>query len=285
MSPSVPRSVVVTGSSSGIGRATALRLTGEGYRVFAGVRRPEDGESLVRDAGVGLAPLSLEVTDDASIEQARQVVEEALGDAGLFALVNNAGISVGGPLELQSGDELRRQFEVNVFGVMAVTRAFLPLLKRARGRIVNVSSGAGRLSSPLLGAYCASKFALEALSDALRIELHRTGVRVALVQPGLIRTPFVDKGRRDAADWRQSWSGEADAYYGPPLDRYLEQIARLERTASEPEAVARVILGALEAQRPRPRYPAGTDVRILLALRRFLPDRALDALLGRLSGF
>ncbi len=281
----IARSILMTGCSTGIGRATALRLTGEGYRVFAGVRRPEDGDRLSRDAGVGLAPIALEVTDPESIERARSAVEEATAGAGLFALVNNAGISVGGPLELQAVDDLRRQLEVNAVGAMAVTRAFLPLLRRARGRVVNVSSGAGKLASPLLGAYCASKFALEALSDALRIELRRAGVWVVVVQPGLVRTPFVDKGRRDAADWRQRWSAEDEAYYGPPVDRYLEQIARLERVASEPEGVARVILRALEARRPRARYAAGSDVRMLLALRRWLPDRAVDALLARLTGF
>jgi NAD(P)-dependent dehydrogenase (short-subunit alcohol dehydrogenase family) len=278
-------SVVVTGTSTGIGRACALRLASGGWRVFAGVRRPEDGDALVREARGDLVPVLLEVTDAASVEQAAKQVGEAVGSAGLRGLVNNAGISVGGPVELQDRDELRRQFEVNLFGVVAVTQAFLPLLRLARGRIVNVSSGAGRVAMPLLGAYSASKFAVEGLSDALRIELRAAGIGVCVVEPGLIRTPFVEKGREDAARLRREWSETSLAYYGPRLERYLASIRRLERMASRPELVARVIQRALEARRPRSRYAAGADARMLLWLRRLLPDRAVDAVMAWTAGF
>lgn len=283
MSGSSERSVVITGTSTGIGRATALRLAEHGWRVFAGVRRLEDGEELAREGGARIAPLLLEVTDAGSIERAAKEVERAAG--GLTALVNNAGISVGGPVELVETAGLQRQFEVNVFGPMALTRALLPLLRRARGRIVNVSSGAGRASMPMLGVYCASKHALEALSDALRLELRGAGVDVVLVEPGLIRTPFVDKGRSEAEQLRETWSPEQRAYYEPRLASYLDQIRRLERLASKPELVAGVIERALTARSPAPRYTAGADVKLLLGLRWLLPDRLHDRLLATMTGF
>jgi NAD(P)-dependent dehydrogenase (short-subunit alcohol dehydrogenase family) len=280
--PAAPRAALVTGTSTGIGRAAALRLARSGWRVFAGVRRPEDGERLAAEAGGGVTPLSLEVTDETSIERAAAQIEAATGEAGLSGLVNNAGVAVNGALEYLPTEELRRQFEVNVFAPMSLCRALFPLLRRARGRIVNISSGAGRVASPLMGAYCASKFALEALSDALRVELRRAGIPVILVEPGLIRTPFVDKGMDDADRWLAALPESGRAYYGPAVERTRAQIARLP--ASEPERVARVIERALTAARPRARYTAGRDALLLVSLRRLLPDRALDALFGHLTG-
>ena len=184
--------VVVTGASSGIGEATALRLANAGFAVFAGVRREEDAEALRLR---GVRPVRLDVRDAAQVAAAAQEVRGALGPAGLVALVNNAGVVVPGPLEFVPLDKLRGQFEVNVIGQVAVIQAFLPLLRETRGRIVNISSIDGRIATPLLGPYVASKFALEGLSDALRRELRPWGIQITLIEPGAIKTRIWEKGR------------------------------------------------------------------------------------------
>jgi NAD(P)-dependent dehydrogenase (short-subunit alcohol dehydrogenase family) len=184
------RSAVITGASTGIGRATALRLDAAGFRVFAGVRRETDGESLRGVASERLVPIRLDVTDAAGIEAAAKSVEAALAGAGIRGLVNNAGIAVGAVLEFVDVEDLRRQLEVNVVGVAAVTRAFLPLVRRGGGRIVNVSSDSGYLAGPFLGPYTASKFALEGMSDCLRRELRAWRIPVSVIQPGSIETPI-----------------------------------------------------------------------------------------------
>jgi NAD(P)-dependent dehydrogenase (short-subunit alcohol dehydrogenase family) len=173
--------VVITGASTGIGRATARYLAERGFRVFAGVRRDQDAEVLRQEGAGRVTPLRLDVTDRGSIENAAREAEAALAGEGLQGLVNNAGIGIGAPLEFVELDELRRQLEVNVIGAVAVTQAFLPLLRRCRGRIVNVGSIGGRIAQPMLGPYNASKFALEALSDSLRMELGAWGIHVSLV--------------------------------------------------------------------------------------------------------
>ena len=177
-------SVVITGASTGIGAACALALDKLDFRVFAGVRKRADGEALQAQASAKLTPVELDITNSNEIAAALKTIAGEVGDAGLTGLVNNAGIGVVGPLEIVSLDELRRQFEVNVIGLIAVTQALLPLLRKARGRVVNMSSIAGRAAMPYMGPYAASKHALEALSDALRIELQHTGVRVSVIEPG-----------------------------------------------------------------------------------------------------
>jgi NAD(P)-dependent dehydrogenase (short-subunit alcohol dehydrogenase family) len=276
--------VVVTGTSTGIGRATANLLDREGFRVFAGVRRPADGESLQSETSPHLTPILLDVTDATSIESAAKQVDAAVGEAGVAGLVNNAGIGFGGPLEFADLDEMRRGFDVNVFGPVAVTRAFLPLLRRAGGRAVNVSSGAGKVSTPLIGPYCASKFALEALSDALRVELRRFGIRVAVVEPGFIDTPMQDKGRSNVDRQLRELPQEALDLYRPALENLKRNFERFGTNATPPEKVAKAILDALTARRPRTRYTVGTDAKLLVPFSRLLPDRAKDAIFGRLLG-
>jgi NAD(P)-dependent dehydrogenase (short-subunit alcohol dehydrogenase family) len=280
--PELEPRVVITGSSSGIGRATALLLDREGFRVFAGVRRAADAEELRRQASRRLIPLRLDVADPDSVASAAGELEGALGGGGLAGLVNNAGIGVAGPLEYADVGEMRRCFEVNVFGVAALTQALLPLLRR--GRIVNVSSGAGRAATPLYGAYSASKFALEALSDALRVELRGTGICVSVVEPGVIDTPMQQKGRDDAERLLASLSDEARARYGDAIARLRQNIERLAGNATPPERVARSILDALTARRPRTRYAVGADARTVALIARWLPDRARDAIFARFGG-
>ncbi|HRI88446.1 MAG TPA: SDR family NAD(P)-dependent oxidoreductase, partial [Candidatus Hydrogenedentes bacterium] len=193
MSKETGGAVVVTGASTGIGAACALYLDRIGFRVFAGVRKESDGEALRSKASSRLSTLLLDVTDGESIAAARDTVAEVVGDDGLAGLVNNAGISVNAPLEFIPLDKLRLQLEVNVVGQIAVTQAFLEMLRVAKGRVVNIGSTSGRLSIPMGGPYCASKFAMEALSDSLRMELLPWGIEVSLVQPGAIDTPIWEK--------------------------------------------------------------------------------------------
>ncbi len=275
--------VLVTGTSTGIGRATARLLDREGWRVFAGVRRGEDAESLRAECSQRVTPLLLDVTDAAAVAQGVKDVAAALGDEPLTGLVNNAGIGFGGPIEFVDVDEVRRGFEVNVFGPLTVTRAFLPLLRRGSGgRVVNVSSGAGKIAIPLLGAYSASKFALEALSDALRIEVRSSGIHVVVIEPGFVDTPMQDKGREETARMRAELPEEARAIYDHAIDKLTENVERFSRNAATAEAVAKAILEALTASRPSTRYAVGTDAKLVGPLSRLLPDRAKDAIFGRL---
>ena len=272
------RAVVVSGASKGIGRACAVALARRGYHVFAGVRSPTDGAALQDEAGAHMTPLLLDVTRAADVARAADTVHDAVGARGVWGLVNNAGIVVAGPLEFLPGDALREQFEVNVFGALALTQAFLPLLRSARGRIVNVSSVNGRLASPFSGAYAGSKFAFEALSDALRLELAPAGVTVVVVQPGAIATPIWETSRQRAMDLLARYPKDAWTHYGKVLER-LQDI-RVPPRAVPAERVARVVARALAVRRPRTRYHVGWDARAGVLLARLLPGRALDWVFG-----
>lgn len=266
-------SVVVTGASTGIGEACALRLDRLGWRVFAGVRREADGQALRQKSSERLCPLFIDVTDEASIAQAAVQVRAAVGEAGLAGLVNNAGVAIGGPLEFVPIDELAWQFEVNVIGPVAVTQAFLPLLRQSRGRIVNMSSIGGRSASPFLGPYCASKFALEALSDSLRLELYPWGIDVALIEPGEIATPIWQKSKAVAERIIAKMPPQATALYGPAIDFMLKMITNAAGIPAD--EVAQAVVHALTAPRPKIRYVVGKDARIRVWLER-LPTRWRD---------
>ena len=282
MTASTPDGIVITGASSGIGEACALHLDGLGYRVFAGVRDPADGEALKAKASARLTTVLLDVTDPDSIDRAAETVKAAVGAAGLAGLVNNAGIGVGGPMEVVSLAELRKQFEVNVIGQVAVTQAFLPLLRQGRGRIVNMGSIAGRAATPFLGPYAASKFALEALTDAMRMELRPWGIHVAIVEPGAIESRIWEKARHMAVRREAEASPEAKAHYGEAAARVREAMEQAARRAIPAVAVARAVAHALRAARPKTRYLVGLDARIRAALTAWLPDRVQDWLLRRI---
>jgi len=267
-------SVLVTGASKGIGEATVLRLAGADWRVFAGVRREEDGASLRERAGESVVPVLLDVTDAAQIDAAAATIRAATGGA-LHGVVNNAGIAVAGPLEFLPPDALRRQFEVNVIGQLAVTQAVLPMIRAAGGRIVMVGSIAGRSAMPFVGPYSASKFAMEALADTLRVELLPWRIRVALIEPGMIATPI----------WQTSIDAALSMLEGAPpvvMEYYGERLGAIRRRAERgtgglaPDVVARAIEHALTASSPRTRYLIGRDARLRLWLERVLPDRARD---------
>lgn len=272
------RAVVVTGASTGIGEACALRMAERGYAVFAGVRRDEDGERLKAAANGTLTPIRIDVTKHDEIAAAAETVGAAVGDGGLWGLVNNAGIVVAGPLEFVPIEELRKQLEINVVGQMAVTRAFLPQLRRARGRIVNIGSIAGRMATPFVGPYGASKHAMEALSDALRFELAPFGIEVSLVEPGAIQTPIWKKSEEAALAALDSRDA-IDALYGPQLAALQSRVADAVRLAIPASKVADVVEHALTARRPKTRYLVGFDAHLQAWARRWAPDRLRDRLI------
>lgn len=270
------KSVVITGASSGIGEACALRLAGLGMRVFAGVRSEADGERLKRQASDRLTPVLIDVTQPETIASASGTVGDAVGPAGVAGLVNNAGVFFGGPLEFASVDEIRRTFDVNVFGAVAVTQAFLPLLRARAGRIVNISSASGLLALPFLGPYAASKFALEALSDSLRAELAPWGIHVAVVEPGHTATRIQEKSRAVLRAAREAYPPEAAELYG-----WVFGLGESEERVGVPaDRVARAVEDALLSPRPRRRYVVGRDARIV-SLFRHLPAGWRDWLIAK----
>ena len=277
--------VLVTGTSSGIGRATARVLVEAGFRVFASVRKPEDGAALQRELGERLRPVRMDVIDPGSIQSAVTEIEREVGEAGLAGLVNNAGIGLSGPLELLPLDELRKQFEVNVLGQIAVTQAALPLLRRRRGRIVNIGSVGDRLSIPFGSALCGSKSAFAAMSDSLRLELAPFGIHVCLIEPGAIATPAVDKTLGDPERPFRDVSPEAASRYRTLFHGFTEGAIARERRGSPPEVVAHAVLEALTARRPRAKTLVGKDSRMLATLAWLLPTPMLDRVRQRVLGF
>jgi NAD(P)-dependent dehydrogenase (short-subunit alcohol dehydrogenase family) len=276
--------IVVTGASSGIGAACARHLDSLGFTVWAGVRRKQDGEELARLTSARLHILMLDVTDPESIAAAAHTLSEAAGATGLTGLVNNAGISVAGPLELLPLSEVRTQFEVNVLGALGVTQALLPLLRKARGRLVNISSIAGLAATPFLGAYCGSKFALEAMSDALRLELAPWGIAVSLVEPGAVQSQIWERATMAATRTLTGVAPESLALYAKPLSRMQEVMVRVAARAIPAEVVARTVARALTVSRPQARYLVGRDARFRALMKWLLPARLQDRLVAWFLG-
>lgn len=276
--------VVVTGASKGIGRATALYLAQQGFHVFAGVRNGGDGEALVAVAGPAVTPLALDVTDQGQVAAAAERIRVAVGDAGLTGLVNNAGVAVAAPLEFIPLAELRNQLEVNVVGQIGVTQALLPLLRAAKGRIINISSMGGRIAGPWLGPYHASKFALEALTDSLRQELAPWGIAVIAVEPGAIVTPIWETSLARARRLLDQFPAQAQDLYGKPMAQRIAIAEKNAKVGIPPERVAAAVLNALTAARPKTRYPVGPDAQLAINLIARLPDRWRDWLVARQQG-
>jgi NAD(P)-dependent dehydrogenase (short-subunit alcohol dehydrogenase family) len=272
-------SVLVTGATRGIGRATAIRLAEHGWEVFAGVRRPQDGEGLTGSQPGRISPVVLDITDPDQVAG----LERAL-PGELDAVVNNAGIVVGGPLEAVPLSELRNQLEVNVVGQVAVTQALLPRLRRSRGRIVFVSSLNGKVATPLTGPYNASKFALEAVADSLRMELAPWGIRVALVEPAQTDTDLWRRADDQLESTVALLSAEHRNLYAKHIEGYRKSIPRSQRMARPAETVAETIERALTARRPRARYVVGTPARIQAVLARMTPTPVLDVMLRAGTG-
>lgn len=274
--------ILITGATSGIGRYSALYLARHGHHVIATGRKLALLEELAKEAeGLRLDTVPLDVTDEASIDEAVTIANRLTSGYGIDVLVNNAGYGIAAPMSEITDGDLRRQFDTNVFGLMAVTRAFLPEMRERRsGRILNVSSIGGRVTMPLFGVYSASKYAVEALSDALRMELHPFGIRVALIEPGPINTKFTARAMDNAAKYR-----DPSSPYAAVVER-AEKLAELaERTGVSPAVITRAIRRAMTARYPRARYVAPLRGLAMVALVKMLPTRLTDAFMRAMSGF
>jgi NAD(P)-dependent dehydrogenase (short-subunit alcohol dehydrogenase family) len=271
------RTALVTGASTGIGRATALRLDAAGWRVFAGVRREEDAEAM-RGAGSGrLTPLLLDIAGAAQIAAAAARIETESGSR-LDGLVNNAGVAIPGPLETLAIDDFRRQIEVNLTGHVAVTQAMLPAIRAARGRIVFISSIGGRVALPLTGAYHAAKFGIEAVGDVFRQELRPWGISVSIVEPGSIDTPIWERGERTADE---IGTPQREALYGRAIERYRKVIRDTAERGIPPEQAAKAIEHALSAKRPRARYLVGLEAKVAARAKLLIPTSIFDRIVAR----
>ncbi len=278
------KTILVTGATSGLGRHMALHLAREGHHVFATGRNVERLRSLEAEAlamSVKLEAFAMDVTDDASVDAARDQIRARTAGHGLDVLINNAGFGLLGPTEAIGDAEMKRQFDTNVFGLMRVTRAFLPEMRdRRAGRVINVSSMGGRVTLPFFGVYNASKYAVESLSDALRIELGPFGVDVALVEPGMVKSDFA----QHAVDSLVS--------YRTPDSPYAAVLASVERMNADAKRfieidtvwVSRAVARAVRARRPRARYVVSIHARLTLVAQRLLPTRWFDAILARSVG-
>jgi len=274
--------ILITGATSGIGRHAALHLARRGHRVFATGRNQSALAALEAEAGdASLETLRLDVTDAASIAAVKTAVDALTGGRGVDVLINNAGYGTLGPTELITDQDLRAQYEVNVFGLMAMTRAFVPQMRARRaGRVINVSSLGGRFTFPFMGAYNSTKYAVESLSDALRIELRPFGVHVSMIEPGVIDTGFTDRSISEAEKYRR-----ADSPYAPVLERIDEMRKMSDRTAVGPACISRAIERAVTSWRPRARYVAPLRSQLAIGFLRSLPTRWTDALLRLAFGF
>jgi len=278
------RSVLITGASTGIGRATALRLDAAGWRVFAGVRKGEDADSLREAGSERLEPLMLDVLEPEQIAAAAERIGATVGASGLDGLVNNAGIAVPGPLETLPIEDFKRQIDVNLSAHVAVTQAMLPAIRLARGRIVFITSIGGLMAFPMFGAYHAAKFGLEAVGDVFRQELRPWGIRVVVVEPGSIATPIWERGQAEVdaiAERAREGHGEL---YGEAIEAYREVARKTGERGIPPEKVAERIGDALNARRPRTRYLVGADARGQALAKKLLPTRLLDWIVTRATG-
>jgi NAD(P)-dependent dehydrogenase (short-subunit alcohol dehydrogenase family) len=273
------RSALVTGASTGIGRATALRLDASGWKVFAGVRKPEDAESLREAASSRLAPVFLDVTEADQITAAAELIEKE-SSGGLDGLVNNAGVAIPGPLETVPLEDFRRQLEVNLVAYVAVTQALLEQIRRAEGRVVFISSIGGRIAFPFGGPYHASKFGTEAIGDVFRQELRPWGLKVSIVEPGSIDTPIWERGQRMGEEI-EAKSPRTNLLYGAAIEKFRKVIEDTAERGIPPEKVAKAISHALESNRPRARYLVGLDAKLQARLKPLIPSSVFDRIVAR----
>jgi len=279
------QSIVVTGVSTGIGWSIVKVLIQNGFRVFGSVRKTQDAERLKSEFGEAFIPLIFDVTDEKNVHAAAKQVSEQLNEETLFGLINNAGVAVPAPLMHQPIDDFRRQIEINLIGQLIVIQAFLPLLGADRslrgkpGRIINISSSSGKRGSPFVGAYVASKHALEGLSESLRMELMLYGIDVIIVGPGAVATPIWDKGEKEDVSFYK------DTEYGKFAERFQKYMIQHGRKGYPPEKVGKVVLRALTASRPRVRYAVVPNAFVNWIIPMLLPARFMDGIIARSLGF
>ena len=275
--------VVVTGTSTGIGAATAVHLAGKGFHVFAGVRRDEDGEALQAQAPDGLTPIRLDITDAATISRAVNTVARAVGASGLAGLVNNAGVVKPAPIEFQPLDDFREQLELNLVAHVAVTQAFLPLIRLGSGRIVNVGSIGGRLVLPIHGAYSASKFGMEALTDALRLELCQWEIHVSLVDPGATESAIFGKTLAQIDDLESRLGDDGYRLYAEQIDAVRRLVVKTAEDAAPADVIAKAVAHALTSKKPKARYLEGHGAEAAATLAR-MPDGVKDRAVAKEVG-
>ncbi len=280
----LPKTAVITGASSGIGKASVLTMLKAGWKVFATVRKDEDAARLQSAGNPNLIPIILDVQDQGKIGSAAEQVSALLAGRGLDGLVNVAGIGMARPIEYVTSQDLREIFDINVFGQIEVIQAFLPYIRKARGRIVNITSVGAHIAVPFGGMLNGSKSAFSMLSDTLRLELHPFGIRVIDVSPGAIKTPAVEKTLGNIEAVIQKLPDHGAAQYGTMLRNFARQAFARETNGSPPEVVAKAVKQALTATRPKIRYQAGKDARLLVTLSSILPDWLLDAIRFRKLG-
>lgn len=278
------KTILITGTSTGIGRATALHLDQLGYQVIATVRRENDAQNLHASASSNLRTLLLDVTSPASLAQFHEELQRELGQGGLWSLVNNAGIGKSAPLEFFPIDQVRHLFEVNLFGLLAVTQVCLPYLRQEQGRIINISSTASLVVAPFLGPYSASKWGVNALSNALRLEVRPFGVQVSVIICGSIQTPIWEKGGALA---RRLWAelpAEATRLYGTQYEQYGHHFQQIGHKGLPPEKAATIIATALSSNRPKQSYYLGSDAQQFRLFNKLIPERLRDWLILRTIG-
>jgi NAD(P)-dependent dehydrogenase (short-subunit alcohol dehydrogenase family) len=289
-SPNSADWVLITGTSTGIGRAATFTLAENGYRVLAAARKREDIDSLMAEAATrglnGLVePIVLDVTDAGQIAAAVDIVGAKMAAGGrLHALIHNAGAQWAGPIEIMPLAEWRAQFEVLVFGPVALTQQLLPYLRASRGRVVNVTSIGGIAPGPMIAAYQAAKAAFEAVSDSMRMEFAPFGVHVSAIAPGGISTPMLDRSSETFNRLADALPKQLQPIYADALRAFAKTVASAQRNSTSPEKASLTILKAVTAPRPRTRYLIGTDAKLLAFLKHNLPDRWMDALTFRLVG-
>lgn len=266
--------ILISGASTGIGRASALHMARLGHTVWAGVRSQKDFDSLTKLKVDGIKPVFLDVTDEDSVNKCVSQIKKEGGS--LNGLVNNAGVAIGGPVEGLALAEWQRQFDINFFGVIRLTKACLPMLRESKGRIVNMSSLSGRISFPFMGPYGASKFALEGLSDSLRREVQPFGVKVALIEPGAIATPIWEKAKDEGLGAPSKYSKEVVEAYGPAMKRFTKKVQQMAAKAAPVSVVTKAVEHALLSRGPSTRYPVGRGTKATTLLLNVIPDQLMD---------
>jgi NAD(P)-dependent dehydrogenase (short-subunit alcohol dehydrogenase family) len=276
---------LVSGASTGIGETVAIDLAKHGWKIYAGVRKLEDGERLKAFAPSNIYPVSLDITNTAHIQTVYQILKRELNAEGLQGLVNNAGIAVNGPMEFLNLGDIREQFEINFFAQLDMIQTFLPLIRSGQGRIVNMSSISGRVAMPFFGPYSSSKFAFAAISDSLRFELRRWKIHVSVIEPGSINTPIWEKSLAIAQERLEKLPEIAFQYYRDDIDRILEKTARTGKKGISPQHVANAVRHALTANRPKNRYVVGGGAKIAATFARYAPSWLFDWVVSRVTGF
>jgi len=274
--------IFITGASTGMGEYCAVELAKRGYRVFAGVRKPADGEALKKQAAA-IEPVVVDVVNEAQVKDAARTIEQALAGTPLLALWNNAGISVNGPIEFVALSDLRRQIDVNIIGQVAVTQAFLPMLRKSKGRILITGSIGGFFTTPMLTPYCITKYAMEAFADGLRRELRPLGVQVILLEPGGIKSKIWEKGIGESEVFIKNAPPEMMEVYGWLMNSVRKVVPKMERDSKSPEEVLRCVVHALESPKPKTRYRMGANAHAQWVISK-LPDRVQDKLVGKMLG-